>query len=235
MRETIAIWRGSMTGRHALKMLVGIPTIGRAAILRATLGMITRQTRPPDGIYVAPASDADVAGIDLAALGGTRILAAAGDYDTIVFFDDDFFPCKDYLAAVERALLEEDDIVMTTGTVIADAASRPELAVEAARRMIEDAEHGKQASGPRQPTYNAYGCNMAFRLDATRRGVVFDEALPLYSWLEDVDFSRRLAPYGRIVKLADALHGQEGHFLVAAGRQADGTQHRDEPDAKCRA
>jgi GT2 family glycosyltransferase len=33
-------------------------------------------------------------------------------------------------------------------------------------------------------------------------GLHFDENLPLYGWLEDVDFCRRLAPYGRIVRNA---------------------------------
>ena len=31
-------------------------------------------------------------------------------------------------------------------------------------------------------------------------GSRFDENLPLYGWLEDVDFCRQLARYGRIVK-----------------------------------
>jgi GT2 family glycosyltransferase len=44
---------------------------------------------------------------------------------------------------------------------------------------------------------------MAVRMDAVRRfGVMFDETLPLYGWWEDVDFSRLLAPYGRILKSA---------------------------------
>src|SRR5258708_31843820 len=45
---------------------------------------------------------------------------------------------------------------------------------------------------------------MAFRLGPSRQGVLFDERLPQYGWLEDVDFSRRLARYGRIVQLPDA-------------------------------
>jgi polysaccharide biosynthesis transport protein len=45
---------------------------------------------------------------------------------------------------------------------------------------------------------------MAFRLASAQPGVRFDEALPQYGWLEDVDFSRRLVRYGRIIKLPDA-------------------------------
>uniref|UniRef100_UPI00195349D0 glycosyltransferase family 2 protein n=1 Tax=Escherichia coli TaxID=562 RepID=UPI00195349D0 len=45
-----------------------------------------------------------------------------------------------------------------------------------------------------------YGCNMTVRLSVIHaHGIRFDEDLPLYAWLEDVDLSRRMAPYGRIV------------------------------------
>jgi glycosyltransferase involved in cell wall biosynthesis len=207
-----------VTNTHRLKMLVGIASVGRPSLLKATLTMVARQSRAADGVFVAPASDADVAGLNLPALGATRIvaerglcaqrnaiLAAAEDYDVVVFFDDDFFPCKDYLEAVERAFLEEPDIVMTTGTVIADGVRGPGLSIDAGLHFIVDAEQKKVAGELRQQTYNGYGCNMAFRLDASRKGVLFDEALPHYSWLEDIDFSRRLVRYGRIVKLPDAL------------------------------
>jgi hypothetical protein len=216
--EPIAPLRGRMSDRRPLKILVGIATIGRPAVLRATLAMVARQTRPHDGVFVAPASDADVAGLDLVALGSRRIAAepgicaqrnaildAAAGYDVIVFFDDDFFPCRDYLAAVERAFLEEKNVVMTTGTVVFDGIVGPGLPLEVGAHIIEDAERAPQLSASLRPSvYNAYGCNMAFRLEPARQRVRFDEALPHYGWLEDVDFSRRLVPYGRIVKLADA-------------------------------
>src|SRR3546814_15339565 len=42
---------------------------------------------------------------------------------------------------------------------------------------------------------------MASRLAPVREaGLLFDENLPFYGWLEDVDFSRRLASQGRIVR-----------------------------------
>ena len=49
------------------------------------------------------------------------------------------------------------------------------------------------------PAVGTYGCNMAFR----RSGIAdirFDERLPLYAWQEDVDFSNRLRPLGRIMR-----------------------------------
>jgi len=49
--------------------------------------------------------------------------------------------------------------------------------------------------------YGTYGCNMTFRLKPIRsNAILFDENLPLYGWQEDIDFSLRVGPYGRIVK-----------------------------------
>jgi GT2 family glycosyltransferase len=46
---------------------------------------------------------------------------------------------------------------------------------------------------------------MAFRLSAVQLlGLRFDERLPAYGWYEDLDFSRRLAPAGRLVQVPGA-------------------------------
>ena len=64
--------------------------------------------------------------------------------------------------------------------------------------------------------YGAYGCNMSFRLEPVRRqGILFDENLPLYGWQEDIDFSMRVRPYGRIMNAA-ALRGV--HLGIKLGR-----------------
>ena len=58
---------------------------------------------------------------------------------------------------------------------------------------------------------------MSVRLDLARRHrLTFDEQLPLYGWLEDVDFSRRVAGYGRVVKVSAA---RGVHLGVKAARQ----------------
>jgi hypothetical protein len=204
-----------------VKIFIGIATIGRPDVLNATLAMVSRQTRPPDCVFIAPTSQADLAGINLADFGFRQVPAsrgscaqrnailgqvAQGDVQdaVIVFFDDDFFPCGGYLAAVERAFVEEPDIVMTTGTSIADGIKGPGLSVEVGKKLVEQAEANAVVCFGRVPIYNGYGCNMALRVGPVRDGVLFDERLPQYGWLEDVDLSRRLVPYGRIVKLSDA-------------------------------
>ena len=66
------------------------------------------------------------------------------------------------------------------------------------------------------PTYAAYGCNMAFRLSVIRaHRLAFDEALPAYGWLEDVDFSRRIARHGPLARLDGAIGV---HLGVKGGR-----------------
>ena len=65
-------------------------------------------------------------------------------------------------------------------------------------------------------TYSGYGCNMAFRMSAARAvGARFNECLPAYGWLEDVDSCRRLLPQGRIVR-SNRLRGV--HMGVKGGR-----------------
>jgi GT2 family glycosyltransferase len=57
-----------------------------------------------------------------------------------------------------------------------------------------------------------YGCNLTVRL-AAAEGIRFDEALPLYGWQEDVDFSYQLGRKGLLVhtnKLAGVHLGAKG-------------------------
>lgn len=58
---------------------------------------------------------------------------------------------------------------------------------------------------------------MAVRLSPIlEHALAFDEQLPLYGWLEDVDFSRSIARYGRSVR----VEGARGvHLGVRSGRQ----------------
>ncbi len=106
-------------------------------------------------------------------------------------------------------------IVAATGDVIADGANGPGLTVEEGLALLAGDRHNPQAEPPR-PCYGTYGCNMVFRLDVVRRhGIFFDERLSLYGWQEDIDFSRRLLPYGLVV-YAPRLRGV--HLGVKKGR-----------------
>jgi hypothetical protein len=143
------------------------------------------------------------------------ILREAGDADAIVFFDDDFFPAATYLAHAEFILGRHPSVVLATGKLIEDGIHGPGLSPAYARQRLAEAP----AADPNAALlryYGVYGCNMVVRLAPVRKhGARFDEALPLYAWQEDIDFSRQLAPFGEIVQ-TQALTGV--HLGVKRGR-----------------
>ncbi len=213
-----------------MKLAVAIATAGRPEILEPTLAHIAGQTRQPDQILICPAGPGDIdaesiaqTGCDVEIVFGkrgltsqrNRLIEAASEADLLVFFDDDFFAAPDYLEAAEMLFAEHPDIVMLTGAVLADGITGPGLSISEANACLAGVTDAGDAL---TPVYNAYGCNMAIRLKTVRtHNIWFDEALPLYGWLEDVDFSRRLAPYGRILR-AETLRGV--HLGTKRGRNS---------------
>lgn len=211
----------------SLSVAIGIATRGRAAVLAETLAEIGRQRRPPDRIIVCHVSSEDVAGIaapgtefltaPVAGLPRQRnaILDAARDCDVVLFLDDDFLPAPDYLAVTEGVFAARPDAAVTDGTVIADGAKGPGLTVAEGRALLA-ADRLPADAMACAPHFNGYGCNMAVRMATVRaHGLRFDEALPLYAWYEDIDFTRRLGRHGAILR----LQGARGvHLGVKSGR-----------------
>jgi GT2 family glycosyltransferase len=213
---------------NRLRVAVGIATAGRPHILSETVRELMKQKRPPDAIVVCASTNADLGDISLEFPAIVTLFAGRGlaqkrnailrhlsDVDVLIFLDDDFLVDPDYVAATEAAFASDKMTAMTTGEVIADGVCGPGLDVAAARQAL----FGGSIAANTAPheVYSAYGCNMGLRLDlACRHQLTFDEQLPLYGWLEDVDFSRRVAAYGRIVK-APAARGV--HLGVKSARQ----------------
>lgn len=212
-----------------MRIVVGIATAGRPDLLPKTIEYLKHQTRAADAIYICPAKDSDY---DPAANAGFAvpihvvrggvglptqrnvILRAAHSDDLMVFLDDDYLPEAHFLAEVEALFTRESDLAMATGHVIADGAQGPGISLEDAITHINQLP--PLPLERTETVFNAYGCNMVIRLDLARQhGVLFDEVLPLYGWWEDVDFSRRLAPFGRILK-SNRLRGV--HMGSKSGR-----------------
>src|ERR1019366_7279502 len=201
--------------KSRFKIAIGIATAGRRGILTEALRELSRQTLLPDIVFVCPAAETDCDAAEAANLPyplivikGRRglpaqrnaILDVARDFTILVFFDDDFFAFPSYLAEVELCFAAEPTVVAMSGHVIADGIGGPGLSVAAARAALAAFEQ-PAVDQPLMDQYNAYGCNMALRLAPVHgHGLRFDENLPLYGWLEDVDFCRRLSSYGRIVR-----------------------------------
>jgi hypothetical protein len=135
--------------------------------------------------------------------------------DFVVFFDDDFYPAADYLGQLARLFDEHPQSVAWTGRPAVDGISGPGVPHDQALAIVHSLD-GSRAMPQTKPTYGTYGCNMAFRLQPVRaHRLRFDEALPLYAWLEDIEFSRRLAPHGDILE-STQLRGV--HMGIKSGR-----------------
>jgi len=223
----LAASSGSADG--ALHIAIGIATTGRRDILRDVFPYMLRQHRLPDEVIICAAdkNDVDPAALDQSGLPvrvlfserglcrqRNQILRAASNADVVLFLDDDFLMAPSYLEEMERVFCADPSIVMCTGTVKADGITGPGLAITDALAVLD--RQPATATGETSPIYNGYGCNMALRMAPVRvHDLAFDENLPLYGWLEDVDFSRQMASHGRIVRSARLIGV---HLGTKAGR-----------------
>lgn len=213
-----------------MKIGIGIATAGRREQLALTLQVLAELDPLPECVVIAPAKEDDFDGVLPMGLAGkvrvvrgarglcaqrNTILGATEELDILVFFDDDFYPAKDYLACVRRVFERHPDVVATTNHPTLDGATGPGVAHEEALRALRGFEQSPPPADRLAPMLG-YGCNMSIRLAPVRtHGVRFDEALPLYGWLEDLDFTSRLSRYGRSVQ-SQALRGV--HLGTKRGR-----------------
>lgn len=208
-----------------MRIAVVYATVGRAAVLAPVLHRLQRQTRRPDLVVISAVNPADTAGIDATALSPrvlygskglcaqrNRALAAVhGLADIVLFLDDDFLPADDYLAELAALFDERPDLVGVDGRVIADGATNAGYSFDEGVRLLESDVRPAPALFDRVALY---GCNMAIRL-AAAEGLTFDERLPFYGWLEDVDFTHRLGKRGTLAK-SSRLNGV--HLATKGGR-----------------
>lgn len=200
------------------RLVVAIPTAGRPEIVADTVRAIAAQSRQPDLVLVSLSDPADAGTLDPALLpfalrivtgprGLTRqrnrVLDETLPGDILLFLDDDFLMAPDYLERLAQVFAAEPEAVLATGTLIADGILGPGLDHAAGARLL--AEGLERPADPRlYPTHTGYGCNFALRMGPVlAHGLRFDERLPLYGWLEDVDFSGRLQRLGRFVRPGD--------------------------------
>jgi len=214
----------------SLKIAVGIATVGRPSILIELLDRLSRQLRPADAIFASAPTQCDISGASERHDGVVFIVGSRGSshqrnaildhlagIDIVVFIDDDFVPAPDFLAAVEQIHIQSPEIAIATGEVLADGIHGPGLTFSDADRIIEDDAQSGQPSPSHIEVPNGYGCNMSVRLATLREhGIRFDENLPLYAWLEDVDFGVRASRHGAVVK-STSMRGV--HLGVKSGRQ----------------
>jgi GT2 family glycosyltransferase len=211
------------------KTTVGVlvASCGRPAELGELLDRLDRQTLPPKRVVLSVVDPGDLpAGAELRA---TVLRGAKGscaqrnrgldvlipDCDVLFICDDDYLPSDGALEGMAGLFDMFPDIVGANGRLIADGINSPGIGFEDAVRLVEAADSRPPAT-PKilRDLDGLYGCNMAFR-SAAIADARFDEALPLYGWQEDIDFSAQLLPKGRIVA-SDAFCGV--HRGVKGGR-----------------
>ena len=202
-----------MTKTPYQRTVVILASAGRPQLLSRTISDLAAQTLPHDLIVSVP-DDASlptgglpesvrvVYARGLAAQRNAGI-AVAGDADHIFFFDDDAVVRPDYLERGVAFFEQHPDVVGITGRVLLDGAVGDEIPIAEAGRALEESS----LEPPRRrwsPTAELYGCNFAYRPIAAE-GELFDARLPLYSWLEDHDFARRLLRHGALAKVDDCV------------------------------
>jgi GT2 family glycosyltransferase len=221
---------------------VVIATAGRPDQLRACLEGIGGQSRPPDKVLVSTVQPGDLPAGGRDWLDGLpfethvlfgpkgltrqrnralaevrRLDGATSADDIVVFFDDDFVPRADWLQSAEDEFAARRECVGLTGVLLADGANGPGYARAEAEAILSSGRGRLRRGDERARPGRAralYGCNMAMRASALAE-VRFDEALPLYGWLEDEDMSGQLRKLGQLVRAA-SLVGV--HLGAKAGR-----------------
>lgn len=210
-----------------MRIHVVIATVGRPETVRKVVEHLGKQSRPADGVIVVGADAKDVDGLDRLEAGPTVLIAPKGSCsqrnagidkiqdcsDVVIFFDDDFVPAHDYIEVVESLMSADSSIVGLTGELVDDGARGEAIRFEDAVRRL-DLDHERLPEADLRTREALYGCNMAIRMEALG-GLRFDENLPLYGWMEDIDLTYQLAKHGRLLS-GPAITGI--HLGVRGGR-----------------
>jgi GT2 family glycosyltransferase len=211
-----------------MRISVIIPSYRRAAVLHDTVTCVLAQTLQPSEIIlpVAALDHLDPRTLTLSRVrhvvtraGSSHqrnagIRAAARDAELVAFFDDDVELAPDYLARAADAFAAHATLCLVTGLVLEDGVRRGGVSRERARAIVAASRAPAPSAPLIEPVASAYGCNMVVRRDVLEQ-VGFDERLPLYGWLEDLDFSYWCAQRGMVARAPAA---RMVHMGVSTGR-----------------
>lgn len=195
-----------------MEIAIVIASTGRPTELARWTDHIKKQTRAPKRVIFSIASENDIpAGFSDPAIDifyGPKGSSAQRNHsldllppeiDIVAFYDDDFVPSRYSVEGIAKLFSTQDDVVAATGLVLQDGILTPGIEFEEASSIVDAFDAAPPAEIEIETAGGTYGCNMVFRRSAIgdRR---FDERLPLYGWLEDLDFSSGFAREGRVVK-----------------------------------
>lgn len=213
------------------EVAVIVASLGRPDELRRICQRLESQTQPPDRVILAVVAETDLPPRDAWPEGTEAIISAKGlphqrnagldrvlpSNGIVVFFDDDYVPSRHALANIHAFFAANPDVTGVTGRMLADGIRTCGITEADADAMVDAADAvPRRQPWTRHRLEGLYGCNMAFRADAIGQ-TRFDERLPLYAWLEDIDFSVTVSRRGPVVK-SDCFWGV--HRGVKGGRQS---------------
>lgn len=189
-----------------MKIAAIICTVNRPTILHDTVLSIARQTLAPQQIVIASPTAEHVLQETLAVQGVVFTVAPIGaslqrnralqfvasDIDLVAFLDDDIELSRLYLAEMARLFATRPEVIIASGRILHDGGRSSRIERKEALQLCaeHDRRHDEASPLSFKTVDSGYGCNMVVRF-AEVGECRFDEALPLYSWLEDRDFSFR--------------------------------------------
>lgn len=222
-------------GASAIRVAVIVASLGRPASLSQLLARLLIQTTPPHRVILSVEKEQDIPDLSDMTLPIEVVFGPRGssaqrnraldmlDLETtfVAMIDDDYVPAPNFIQGVLRGFVAFPEASGLGGLLIVDGANGPGVSFEEAVAQVEDfaATREHDATPRRLPGMaGVYGCNMAFRMRDIGT-IRFDEAVPLYGWLEDTDFGARLP--GPFV-YTDAFFG--AHCAVKIGREKSGVR-----------
>lgn len=208
----------------ATAVAVVIASAGRPELLAEVLDDLAAQTVPLR-VVVSVTDDVDLPigglldGVTVARDRGAAAQRNAGmktvpEAEYIFFFDDDSVVRDDFIEQAVIFFERHPEVVGLTGRVLLDGATGEEISRSQAESAIA---RESRLVGAWHPSRELYGCNFGFRRSMAA-GEEFDGRLPLYSWLEDHDFARRLMRHGDLAKVEDCVIVHRG--VKSGGRVA---------------
>jgi GT2 family glycosyltransferase len=226
-----------------MKAFVVVATKGRPQETYQLLNSLSRQTHEIEHIIVAGSNESDIAGLEKHPLviaqnatvkttdAGLTIQRNAGlDFIMhrhqhtlkpagwfVVFFDDDFRLTENWIEACASGFESNERIMGIGGQVLADGITGSGFSELESEQFINGEIVPQKHIWSGEVVRNVpdlYGCNMAYRGSFAIKER-FDENLPFYGWLEDVDYSVRASKKGELIYLPTAIGV---HMGVPGGR-----------------
>jgi glycosyltransferase involved in cell wall biosynthesis len=135
-----------------MNIAVAIATAGRPYVLFESLEDLAAQTRGPDIVAICPADQIEdiyhdgneSLGLNIHYSRGSRgassqrnaIIRDVDGSDVILFMDDDFAMAADYVEECAKLFADHPDVVLATGSLLADDVNGPGLSASDAREML---------------------------------------------------------------------------------------------------